>query len=239
MARIAVGHHQVPSRPPRRRRRIIRLMPITTGYMSSLVVTSSGHRYWVPAVDELDHEQRRDAGLRQRQQHVAEEAHRAPAPSDARPPRPARRARSRKNWREQEGGGGRGDQRHRQAGVGVQHAEVGDHLVGRPDTHLDRPASASTKIAQKHSSRSGKREVDDREADSSENGDLAESDHQRRDEADHHHAGPTGALEPAPSAGAGQRGRCSSRPVGGRASKRHRRPARSSCAVWVEATKVR
>lgn len=25
---------------------IMRLMPITTGYMSSLLVTSRGHRYW-------------------------------------------------------------------------------------------------------------------------------------------------------------------------------------------------
>jgi len=34
--------HSVAASPPE----IMRLMPITTGYMSSLVVTNSGHRYW-------------------------------------------------------------------------------------------------------------------------------------------------------------------------------------------------
>src|SRR5690606_16792592 len=34
--------HSVAASPPA----IIRLMPITTGYIDSCVVTSSGHRYW-------------------------------------------------------------------------------------------------------------------------------------------------------------------------------------------------
>ena len=45
MARMAVAmtmFHSVCASPPE----IICLMPITTGYMLSSVVTSSGHRYW-------------------------------------------------------------------------------------------------------------------------------------------------------------------------------------------------
>ena len=39
---------------------------------------------------------------------------------------------------EQQRRGGRGDQRERQAGIGVEHVQVGDDLVGRIDAHLDR-----------------------------------------------------------------------------------------------------
>ena len=50
----------------------------------------------------------------------------------------------------------RGDQRENQAGIGVDQAEIGGDLVGRDDPHLDRQHKV-TKIAQKHSRRSGKR----------------------------------------------------------------------------------
>ena len=45
MARIAVAmtmFHSLPESPPL----IMRLMPITTGYMLSSVAISSGQRYW-------------------------------------------------------------------------------------------------------------------------------------------------------------------------------------------------
>ena len=45
IARMAVAmirFHSLAASPPP----IMRLMPMTIGYMSSLVVISSGHRYW-------------------------------------------------------------------------------------------------------------------------------------------------------------------------------------------------
>ena len=42
MAVAITAFHSVAASPPE----IMRLMPITMGYMFSLVVTSSGQRYW-------------------------------------------------------------------------------------------------------------------------------------------------------------------------------------------------
>ena len=58
----------------------MRLMPMTTGYMSSLVVASSGQRYWFQPLDELDDEQRGNRGARQRHQYVLKNRM-GPAPS--------------------------------------------------------------------------------------------------------------------------------------------------------------
>jgi hypothetical protein len=52
-------------------------------------------------------------------------------------------------------------------------------------------------MAQKKNIRERKAEVDDREGRQQRDGDLADGDDQRHDQADHHHR-PTGALEPLP-----------------------------------------
>jgi hypothetical protein len=96
---------------------------------------------------------------------------------------------------EEEGGGGGGDQRQGQADVAVDHAQVGDDLEGRDDAHLDRQHQGDEdhpeeEIAQREA------EIDDGERGDDRDGDLAEGDGQRHDQAVEHHA-PTGAAAPA------------------------------------------
>ena len=64
---------------------------------------------------------------------------------------------------EQEGRRRRGDQRHRQAGVGVEHAEQGDDLVGRPDAHLHRQHQRDEDQPE-HGAAERKAEIDDGES---------------------------------------------------------------------------
>ena len=163
----------------------MRLMPMTTGYMLLVGGHQQRPQVLVPAVDELDDEQRGDRGRRQRQQHVLEEAHR-PGAVDA------RRldqlvGHGEEELAEQEGRGRRGDQRHRQAGVGVEHAEVGDHLVGREDAHLDRQHQRDEDHPE-HQAAQREAEVDDRERRQQRDRDLADRDDQRGDQAHPHHA---------------------------------------------------
>ena len=122
---------------------------------------------------------------RQRQQHVLEEAHR-PGAVDA------RRfdqfiGHGEEELAEQEGRGGRGDQRHRQAGVAVEHAEVRHHLVGRTDAHLHRQHQRDEDRPEEELPER-EAEVDDRKRRQQRDRDLAEGDDQRADEAHRHHA---------------------------------------------------
>jgi hypothetical protein len=79
MAVAMTAFHSVAASPPE-------IMPLDADH-HGVHVLARGHQQrpqvLVPAVDELDHEQRRDAGARQRQQHVLEEAQ-GPGAVDAR-----------------------------------------------------------------------------------------------------------------------------------------------------------
>ena len=138
----------------------------------------------VPAVDEEDHEERRHVGPAERDQDVAEELHRPGAVDPRRLDQLVRHGQE--ELAEQERGGRRGDQRDRQAGIGVQHPEVGDDLEGRHDPHLDRQHQRH-EDAPEGQRPERKAEVDDGEGREDRDRDLPDRDRQRHDQAVHHH----------------------------------------------------
>jgi hypothetical protein len=87
---------------------------------------------------------------------------------------------------EQEGGGGAGDQRDGQARVAVEHAQVGNHLVGGQDAHLHRQHQRHEDQPE-HQRAAREAEVHHRKGREQADGDLADGDGQRADQADHHH----------------------------------------------------
>jgi hypothetical protein len=87
---------------------------------------------------------------------------------------------------EQERRGRRRDQRDRQAGVGVQHVQVRHHLVGRKDAHLHRQHQRDEHHPEADRA-AREAEIDEGERRQQRDRDLAERDHQRRDQAHCHH----------------------------------------------------
>jgi hypothetical protein len=114
----------------------------------------------------------------QRQQHILEKAHR-PGAVDARGLHQFV-GHGQEELPEQERGGGRGDQRHGQAGIGVEHAQVGHHLVGG-QMRTSTGSISVMKIIQKKNigTGSGSTRWQGRQQ---RDGDLADSDDQRGDE---------------------------------------------------------
>ncbi len=90
----------------------------------------------IPAVNELDHEQCGDGGDGQRQQRILEK----PEWTCAVDLRGFQQffGNGHEELPEQQCSGGRGDQRQDQPGIGVEHVQVRNHLVGGIDADLDR-----------------------------------------------------------------------------------------------------
>ena len=137
IARIAVAitrcHSIVASPPPA----IIRLMPITTRVVVLLRGDDQRPQVLVPAVDELDHEQRRHARSCDIGTTTSQKNRIGPAPSM----RAASASSSgivRKNWRNRNVAVADAISGSGEPGVAVEHAEVGDDLVRGQDAHLDR-----------------------------------------------------------------------------------------------------
>ncbi len=156
------------------------LMPMTMVFIDRVGGDQQRPEVLVPAVDEQDHEQRRDIRAAHRQQDVPEEPHR-PCAVDARGFGQFVRH-GHEELAEQEGRGGRGDQREDQAGIAVEHAEAGDDLVGRHDAHLDRQHQRQEDQPEEQLA-ARKPEIDDGEGRQQRDGDLAQRDAQRHDQA--------------------------------------------------------
>jgi hypothetical protein len=127
---------------------------------------------------------RGEVGARQRQKDVPEELERPGAVDPRRLGELVRHGHE--ELAEQERRGGRGDQRHDQAGIGVEHAEIRDDLEGRHDPHLHRQHQREEDGPEaEHAEREA--EVDDRERREDRDRDLAERDAERHDQRVEHH----------------------------------------------------
>ncbi|MEY9730690.1 hypothetical protein ABIA07_006591 [Bradyrhizobium yuanmingense] len=138
----------------------------------------------IPAEDEQDHEQRRHVGARQRQERIPEEAEGAGA-VDARGFQKLVRHRHEELAEQQRCGRGC-DQRQRQAGIAVEHVQVGDDLVGWIDADLDRKHQGDEdEPEQRHPEREA--EINDRIGRDDRDHDLADRDQERHHQRVQHH----------------------------------------------------
>ena len=125
------------------------------------VVDQQRPQVLVPAVDEQDHEQRGDVGAATAARTTSQKKRIGPAPSM----RAASASSSgivRKNCRNRNVAVAEAISGSVRPGVGVEHAQVGDDLVGRQDAHLDRQHQRDEDHPEEELAQR-KAEVDDRE----------------------------------------------------------------------------
>ena len=133
----------------------------------------------VPAIDEEDHEKRRDIRAAHRQEDVAKELH------GARPVDTRRLGQfigdGEKELAKEKSRRGRRDKRKDQTLITVEHAKARDHLIGRHDANLDREHQGEEDQPEEHIP-PRKAEIDDGKGRGERNDDFAHGNSYRHDQ---------------------------------------------------------